>query len=291
MRRKSSVLFMIFITISVSFIQAEATMLDFQDNLASPPGFYGCLYYNNYTASRLTDHTGKKVSDLALSYNVGTLKPSYYFKLWDRTFAIGANIPFGTVRAKNNLGDKESSSGLGDIVLAPGIFLYENNNTGTFLSFWENISIPTGSWSETRALRGGPNLGTHFWFLQHQFAFAQLLDKGKYSFDLNLNYYQKFKESKLDVRIGDSFEAEAIAGYGITDKLRAGVYIDYWTDLKDTKVDGSKVDHSKREFLSIGPSLTYGTEKWAVHFRFVPDVISENGPKGFQTWLRFLYNF
>jgi hypothetical protein len=155
----------------------------------------------------------------------------------------------------------------------------------------ENISIPTGNWSEARALRGGPNLGLHYWYLQHQLSFAQLLWKGKVSYDMNINYFQRFKEPGLDIRAGDSFEVEGILGYGITDKLRAGVYADYWTDVRDTKIDGVKIEDSKRKFFSIGPSLTYGTEKWAVHFRFVPDVISENGSKGFQTWLRFLYNF
>jgi hypothetical protein len=61
-------------------------------------------------------------------------------------------------------------------------------------------------------------------------------------------------------------------------------------DVRDTRVDGTKIDESKRKFFSIGLSITYGTEKWAVRFRFILDGISENGPKG-QTWLRFLYSF
>jgi hypothetical protein len=271
--------------------QVDAVQLDFQDNVASPPGFYGYLYYNNYTADRLTDHTGKKVSDLDLSCNVGTLKPAYYFKVWDRTFAINASIPFGTVSSRNSLGEKERSSGLGDITISPGIFLYENNEAGTFLSFWEYVSVPTGNWSEARALRGGPNLGFHYWYLEHQLSFAQLLWKGKVSYDMNINYFQRFKEPRLDIRAGDSFEVEGILGYGITDKWRAGVYADFWTDVRDTKVNGEKISDSKRKFFGIGPSVSYGAEKWAVHFRFVPDVMSENGPKGYQTWLRFLYSF
>jgi hypothetical protein len=291
MKRKGWI-YSVMISLTFCFVfPVQATVLDFQDNVANPPGFYGYIYYNNYTAGRLTDHVGKKVSDLDLSYNVGTLKPTYYFKLWDRTFAINASIPFGTVSSRNSLGEKERSSGLGDITLSPGIFLYENNQTGTFLSFWEVVSMPTGNWSEGRSLRGGPNLGLHYWYLEHQLSFAQLLWKGKVSCDMNINYFQRFKEPRLDIRAGDCFEVEGILGYGITDKLRAGVYADYWTDVRDTEVDGAKIDDSKRKFFSIGPSLTYGTEKWAVHFRFVPDVMSENGPKGFQTWLRFLYSF
>ena len=291
MKRSVSIFFFITPLVFGSIIRAEAVQLDFQDNVASPPGFSAAIYYNNYNADRLTDHMGKKASDLDLSYNVGILKPAYYFKLWNRTFAVNASVPFGTVSSRNGLGEKEKSSGLGDITLSPGIFLYENNQTGTFLSFWEGISLPTGNWSEGRALRAGPNLGLHYWYLQHQLSFAQLLWKGKVSYDMNINYFQRFKEPRLDIRTGDSFEVEGILGYGITDNWRAGVYADYWTDVRDTKIDGAKIEDSKRKFFSIGPSITYGTEKWAVHFRFVPDVISENGPKGYQSWLRFFYAF
>jgi hypothetical protein len=284
------VVFIIYLVLSW-VTHSKAIVLDFQDNLPAPPGFYGAIYFNNYTANKSTDQTGKKVFDLDLSYNVGTLNPTYFSKLWNRTFAISVAIPFGKIRSRNFLGEKENSNGLGDIVITPGVFLYDNNETTTYISFWENISFPTGDWSEKRALRGGPNLGANYWYLQHQIAFAQLLDKGKYSIDLNLFYYEKFKEPKLDVRFGDSFEVEAIVGYGFTSSFRGGIYIDYLADIKDTKITGAKIDNSKRKFFSMGPSLAYGTEKWAIHFRFVPDIISENGPKGFQSWLRLTYNF
>jgi hypothetical protein len=290
--KKNGLTFLLILGLIFGFtIRSQATVLDFGDNQTLAPGFYGYLYYNNYTAGRTMDHSGNKAADLDLSYNVGTLKPAYYFKLLNHTFMVMAALPFGTASAKNGFGERERSSGIGDLVLSPGFFLYENGNSGTYISFMENISMPTGNWSEDRALRGGPNLGLHYWYLQHQLAFAQTLMKGKISIDMNINYYQRFKEPRLDVRAGDSFEVEGILGYGITDKLRAGVYADYWTDVRDTKIDGAKIDDSKRKFFGIGPSLSYGTDKWSVNFRFVPDVMSENGPKGYQTWLRLFYTF
>jgi hypothetical protein len=272
-------------------IQARATVLDFGDNTPSAPGFYGYLYYNNYSAEKLTDHKGDSVADLDLSYNVVTIKPFYYFKLLNHTFAVSVSLPFGSVSARNSFGEKETSSGIGDIVFAPGVFLFENEKAGTYISFWENISAPAGNWSENRALRGGPNLGLHYWFLQHQLAFAQTLLKGKISYDMNISYYQRFEEPKLDLRAGDSVEVEAILGYGITDKLRAGIYADFLTDVRDTRMNGEKIDNSKRLFFDIGPALSYSTGKWSFNLRFVPDVVSENGPKGYQTWLRVLYAF
>jgi hypothetical protein len=271
-------------------VQARATVLDFGDNTASSPGFYGYLYYNNYSAEKLTDYKGHSVADLDLSYNVGTIKPFYYFKLWNHTLAVSAALPFGSVTARNSMGEKETSSGIGDIVFAPGVFLYENEKSGTYISFWENVSAPTGNWSEGRALRGGPNLGLHYWFLQHQLAFAQTFLK-KISYDMNVSYYQKFEEQKTDLRAGDSIEVEGIIGYGITDKLRAGIYADFLTDLWDTKINGVRINNSKRLFFGIGPALNYSTGKWSFNLRFVPDVVSENGPKGYQTWLRVVYSF
>jgi hypothetical protein len=290
--KKIALVSMIIAWFSFRFVfPAQATVLDFGDNTASAPGFYGYLYYNNYSAEKSMDHKGDTAADLDLSYNVGTLKPMYYFKLWKHTVAVSATLPFGSVSARNSLGEKETSSGIGDIVFAPGFFFYENEKSGTYISFWENISAPTGNWSKNRALRGGPNLGLHYWFLQHQLAFAQTLLKGKISYDMNISYYQRFEEPKLDLRAGDSIEVEGILGYGITDALRAGIYADFWTDVWDTKSNGVRINNSKRLFFGIGPSLSYTIGKLSFNLRFVPDIVSENGPKGYQTWLRCLYSF
>jgi hypothetical protein len=291
MKKHGLIVCMVVSLIVALAIPAQATVLDFGDNAASPPGFYGYLYYNNYWAKTLTDHTGDSVADLDLSYNVGTIKPFYYFKLWNHTLAVTAGLPFGSVSSRNSVGQRETSSGIGDVVFAPGIFLYENAKTGTYISFWENISAPTGNWSENRTLRGGPNLGLHYWFLQHQLAFSQTLFKGKIGYDMNVSYYQRFEEPTLDLRAGDSVEVEGILGYGITDSLRAGIYADFWTDVRDTRVNGARIDESKRLFFGIGPSLSYSIGKFSFNFRFVPDVVSENGPKGYQTWLRAVYSF
>jgi hypothetical protein len=290
--KKNSLILCAVVGLILAFtIQARAMVLDFGDNTASAPGFYGYLYFNNYTAEKSMDHKGDTAADLDLSYNVGTLKPMYYFKLWKHTVAVGVSLPFGSVSARNSLGEKETSSGIGDIVFAPGVFLYENEKSGTYISFWENISAPAGNWSESRALRGGPNLGLHYWFLQHQLAFAQTFLKGKVSYDMNVSYYQRFEEPKLDLRAGDSIEVEGIVGYGITDALRAGIYADFWTDVWDTKSNGVRIDNSKRLFFGIGPGVSYTIGKFSANLRFVPDVVSENGPKGYQTWLRVMYSF
>jgi hypothetical protein len=290
--KKNGLTFLVILGLIFGFtIRSQGTVLDFGDNTANAPGFYGYFYYNNYTAGKLVGSDGKKVMDLDLSSNIGILKPAYYFKLWDRTFAITAFIPFGTVSSRNVLGNKERSSGLGDILLSPGFFLFENSDMGTFISFWGNVSAPTGNWSEGRALRGGPNLGLHYWYIQPQLSFAQLFAKGKISYDMNINYYQRFEENTLNIQYGNSFEVEGILGYGITDRWRVGMYADYWTDVNATKIDGIKIENSKRKFFGIGPSLSYGTDKWSFNFRFVPDVFAENGPKGYQTWLRFFYTF
>ncbi len=98
MKKNSLILCTVVGLILALVIQARATVLDFGDNTASAPGFYGYLYYNNYTAEKSMDHKGDTAADLDLSYNVGTLKPMYYFKLWKHTVAVSAALPFGLVK-------------------------------------------------------------------------------------------------------------------------------------------------------------------------------------------------
>lgn len=286
--------FLSLIFVCVMCAPSKAIVLDFYDNVAAPPGFYGLVYYNFYDAPKLKDDSSRTVKtatgdDLSMTLNVASLRPVVYFKGFDMLWALNAVIPFGKIEAKNfTTGDTEESSGLGDILVGPAVFLFRHEKSGTFLSFWEFVSIPTGDYSRIRAIEGGPNLGYKYWYLQHQLAFAtSFAEKSKWSYDMNISYFQKL--STADIKPGDSMEIEGILGYGITDAIRVGAYARYWFDLQDsTSFD---VDSDKVKIFSAGPGIAYMKEKWGVNLRYVYDFDVKNSPQGSQVWLRFNYSF
>jgi hypothetical protein len=294
MKRNGLLVVISLFLVGAFFTPSNAIVLDFQDNVACPPGFYGLAYYNYVDQPKLKDNSGNTVKtatgdDLDLTVHVGSLRPVYYWKGLGTLFAANVIVPFGEASARNfATGRRQSSSGLGDILFGPAVFLYTHEKTGTALSFWEFASAPTGDYSKRRAEEGGPNLGLNYWYLQHQLAFSTVFyDKSPWSFDMNINYYQKFNASQ--VKPGDSFEPEAIVGYGLTDALRVGVYARYFFDLQKSEYFGAETDKAK--IFSAGPSIAYSTPKWGVNFRYIHDFEAKNAPKGSQIWLRANYVF
>lgn len=294
MRRIGFCLLLSLVLVGIMCGSSRAIVLDFYDNVAAPPGFYGLAYYNFYDAPKLKDDSGRTVKtatgdDISMTMNVVSLRPVVYLKGLDTLWAFNAVIPFGKMEQRNlSTGATETSSGLGDILIGPAVFLFQHEKTGTFLSFWEFVSVPTGDYSRIRAIEGGPNLGYKYWYLQHQLAFAtSFVEKSKWSYDMNVSYFQKFNTT--DLKPGDSMEFEGILGYGITDAFRVGAYARYWFDLKgSTSYD---VDSDKVKIFSAGPSIAYAKEKWGLNLRYVYDFDVKNSVQGSQVWLRFNYSF
>jgi len=294
MKRTGLGLLLSIIFICIFCSGSQAIVLDFYDNVACPPGFYGLAYYNFYDAPKLKDDSGENVKtatgdDFDMTMHVLSLRPVVYWKGLNTLWAFNAVIPFGQMEARNlTTGEKERSTGMGDVLIGPAVFLFQHEKSMTFLSFWEFVSVPTGDYSRTRAIEGGPNLGYKYWYLQHQLAFAtSFAEKSKVSYDMNVNYFQKFSTS--DLKPGDSMEFEGILGYGITDSIRVGAYARYWFDLQgSTNYD---VDADKVKIFGAGPSIAYSKEKWGLNLRYIYDFEAENTTKGSQVWLRFNYSF
>ncbi len=279
---------------AVYAVPAKAIVLDFYDNVAAPPGFYGLAYYNYYDMPKMRDNSGGNVQtsrgdNLNLSVQTMALRPVYFWNGLGTTWAINAIIPFGSATGNNlTTGAKQTSSGLGDVLISPAVFLFQHEKTGTYLSFWEFVSAPTGAFSKTRAAQGGPNLGLGYWYFEQELAFAtSFYEKSPFSFDMNINYF--LKASTSDMSPGDSLEIEGIFGYGLTNMFRVGAYGAYYGDVQKSKMFGQTWD--KAEYWRAGPSFSYGTEKWGFNFRYVYDFSAENAPQGSQAWLRFNYAF
>jgi len=295
-RNVLTISFLFFLFICAYAVPSKALVLDFYDNVAAPPGFYSLFYFNYVDQPRLVDNAGKNTQggpagnqNYDLSAEIAILRPVYYFKGLGMLWAFNAIIPYGKVQARDlATGDKESSTGLGDINIGPAVFLYQNDKTMTYVSFWEFVSLPTGDYSKDRAMASGANMGYNHVYLEHELAFStSFVENSKVSYDMNINYFTHFNGP--DIHPADVLECEGILGYGITNNLRAGIYATYWAELEKAKMFG--VEYDKRTFFSVGPSIAYSKEKWGVNFRWVEDVMAKNGPEGRQFFLRFNYSF
>lgn len=264
---------------------ARAILIDPYDNVLAPDGYYGLAYFNYYQADELTGADGNKAANIDLTATVGILRPLTYFHIGRVPMAFQVIVPFGKLEETKLL--DEDSSGLGDIVFGPGIFLYASDESATYLSYWFYVFSPTGEWNEDQVI----NLGQHHWYFEHQLAVNQIL--GKFVFDMNLNLYHHLEEPDTDVTLPLRFELETSLAYQVTERLVAGVnWGGYW-DLGEAEVNGDSIPGTKlKRFNQFGPSIGYqATDRLGFNFRWTHDFSVANDTKGDDVWLRASYAF
>jgi len=263
---------------------AGAVLVDPYDNFLAPDGVYGLLYGNYYHASELTGSNGDKIAAIDLTAKVSLLRGIGYFHAGKLPLSFQVIIPFGEVKETKLL--KEKSSGLGDVIFGPGVFLYADQEKNTYVSYWFYAFAPTGKWDRNQTI----NLGQNHWYFEHQLAFSKMF--GSVIGDLNLNYYHHTEEKDNNYTAPDRFEVEASLGYQLTDKLVIGLNGGGYWDRENGKANGAKVPDSKMKRLQIGPTLGYTlTDKIGLNLRWTHDISSENDTKGDDVWLRLSYVF
>lgn len=264
--------------------KADAVVIDPYDNALAPDGVYGLLYGNYYHAGEFTGADGKKAADADLTAMVSLVRLIGYKHVGKLPMAFQVIVPFGQVEEKKIFNEK--SSGIGDLVLGPGVFLYTNEETKTTVSLWAYFIAPTGEWDKSKAI----NLGGNHWVFESQVSVNQQF--GKFIYDMNINNYFHAKETDTQTELPDRLELEMSMAYQVTDKLVAGINGGGFWDLANTKVGGVTVPDSRSERMEIGPSIGYAlTEKLGVNLRWNHDVSSQNSTEGDNVWLRLGYAF
>ncbi len=263
---------------------SQAILVDPYDNILAPDGYYGLVYLNYYQADELVGPDGDKAADIDLTAKVAIVRPLAYFHVGPVPAAFQVIVPFGKVEETDLL--DESSSGLGDIIFGPGIFLYTNQDTNTYVSYWFYVFTPTGEWDKDQAI----NLGQNHWYFEHQLAFNQIL--GKWVLDMNLNYYHHLEEPDNDWKAPPRFELELSLAYQLTDRLILGLNGGGYWDLDNAEMDGTEVDDTKAKRIQFGPTLGYQiTDRFGANLRWTRDLSAANDVKGDDVWLRFSYAF
>jgi hypothetical protein len=266
--------------------RAGVVLIDPYDNALAPDGVYTLAYPVHLQASEFMGPTGEKAADADFKLDVVFARVIAYRHVGKIPLAFQIIQPFGRVQESKFL--DATSSGMGDLIFGPGAFLYANDASGTYLSYWLYAYAPTGAFDRSKPV----NLGAHHWYFEHQLAVNQTFLSKKIIFDANLNFYHHAEEP--DTRLGSPlrFELAAIVGYQVTEKLIAGVNGGAYWDLGDSKVSGVAMPDTAARSASLGPALSYQlTPKLGATFRWTHDVSVANDFKGDGVWLRASYAF
>lgn len=272
--------------LSAAPARGAVVLIDSYDNILAPDGYYTLVYPNHFQAGALMGSTGSKVADADFKLDLVLLRAIAYRHVGKVPLAFQVILPFGRVEEKKLI--DESSSGIGDLVFGPGVFLYTNEASGTYVSYWLYAYAPTGSFDADKTI----NLGGHHWYFEHQLAFNQTLLAKKVVLDVNLDFYHHATEPDNDVKSPLRFELAACAGYQLTERLIAGLHGGAYWDLGDVEVSGVAVPDTAARKSAFGPMLGFQvTEKLGATFRWTHDLTAANDFKGDDFWLRASYAF
>jgi hypothetical protein len=264
--------------------RAAVVFIDSYDNALAPDGTYALLYPNHFQASEFRDANNAK-SDADLKLDLVFFRALTYKHVGKLPLAFQVILPVGNLD-ESSLFDS-SSSGVGDLIFGPGVFLYTSEKTATAVSYWFYAYAPTGAFDETKVL----NLGGNRWYFEHQLAVNQVIAK-KLVIDANVNFYHFTEEPELQTRSPLRFELAAIAGYQFTDKLLAGIHGGAYWDLGDIETAGVTTPDTQARKAAVGPALSYQwTPKLGTTFRYTRDVSARNDFVGNDFWLRASYAF
>ena len=268
-----------------------ADVLDPLDNGAAPPGLFALVTYFGHThIPDVTDQDGNEF-DFGIEASSMVIRPVYFIgQIKDKfTYGINAIIPVVNLSLDSNNAFGAPSSnefGLGDIGISPFIFLYENQKSQIFLSFWEFVFAPTGSYDKDDAV----NIGRDAWWFQHQLAFGWY--PNRFGLDANINYFQFTESDDLNYDEPDALEFEAVVHYALTDKFRVGINAAYWLGVDDEEENGTTIPDSKPKNFKLGLNLMYTlSENFAVNFRWMHDIDSENSTMGDSAYIKLGYVF
>jgi len=270
---------------------ATADVVDPLDNGAAPPGTAVLVTYLGHGHyPDIADNNGDK-ADFGLDASSLVVRPVYFIgKIADK-FSYGVNAIIPGVHLEldgDNIFGAPSSkeTGLGDVGISPFIYLYENQDSQIFVSFWEFIFMPTGDYDKDNAV----NIGRDAWWFQHQLAFGWY--PGKFGVDFNVNYFQFTESDELKYDEPDALELETVVHYGVTDSLRVGVNAAYWIGVDDAKADGETIPDSEPMNFKLGLNLSYTVnEQTTVGLRWMHDIESENYPVGDWVYVKIAYAF
>lgn len=265
-------------------VSAQAVFLDAYDNALAPDGLYAIAYQNIFVTKAFNDSKGNKAADIDYSSYQTTVRAAYYKTVAGVPIVLQVGIPVGSVTEKKS---GEKSSGLGDIWGGPGVFLYKDDTSKTYLSNWVYFFAPTGDFDKNHSWA---NQGLNHWYFQEQVAFSKTWDK--VVLDANLNYYIHTKEKDKKIETPDRLETEISLGYQATDKLLVGLDFGGHWDLADYKIAGVTQSDTAAERYEVGPILAYNfTDKFGATVRWNHDISSKNDFKADSVWLRASYAF
>lgn len=271
-------------------VRAENDALDYMCPPA--PGTLIGFYHDYMSGNNVYSDGHKTGEDFNFSGNVGVFRFAHFMDVGPLTIDPTILIPTGHISADGgDLGNQNlSSSGLGDMVLASGFWFIKDPQKKFWAAYSQYITMPTGEYSNTKAL----NFGANRWSFREELGFVKGLDNGIFlSGVANVEYFldnDDYGANSVTQEKDPLYTLEGHLAYNISPAcfVSADYYYHFGgeTTIAGAAQDDEAGDHLAQ--LSVGFWLN---QNYQLLIKYRTPLKTENGVETNVLGVRFIYYF
>jgi hypothetical protein len=253
-----------------------------------PPGLYGIVYANAYSADRVNDANGNDLNIPGFKVSANVVAPRLVWvtgqKLLGGDMVVHAIAPIVNLKV-DVAGKSQSKTGLGDMTVGVGTGFHHSPNLHSIVAL--DVILPTGGYTQGDQA----NIGRHYMAIEPVVAVTQV-DPNGFNADIKLGYLVNRRNSATDYTSGQEFHFDYAVGWGLGNGWTVGAGGHVYQQTTSDKQAGQTLADSKGRALAIGPSVKYDSGKgWFVTAKWQKETSVENRAQGSALWVKAVFPF
>ncbi len=258
---------------------------NFMSGALPPPGVYGMVFGNVYSADRVNDADGNDLHVPGFKVRANVVAPRLVWvtgqKVMGGDLAAHVIAPLVDLKVSTPAGT-QSKSGLGDLTVGLALGYHHSPNLHSVVAL--DAYLPTGDYTQNDIA----NIGRNYTAIEPVYALSYIDPKG-FNGDLKLGYIINEKNRDRDYRSGNEFHFDYAAGWGLGNGWVLGVGGYYKQQVTSDSGVGATGDNKYRG-MAIGPNVKYDSGKgWFVTAKWQKEVEVKNGAQGDALWVKAVF--
>ena len=251
-----------------------------------PPGIYGMVFAEHYSADRVNDASGNNLNVPGFKVRADAVVPRFIWVTGVKF--LGGDLSFHVLAPIVNLsvsqgGRSQTQSGVGDITTGPGLGYHHSEHLHSLVGL--DFYLPTGQYNKGDMA----NIGRNYYAVEPLYILSYIDPKG-FNGDIKAGYIFNQRNKATDYRSGQEFHFDYAAGWGLGNGWTAGVGGYYYQQTTSDRQAGIDLVNSKGSTFAFGPAVKYDSGKgWFATLKWQKEVRSENRAQGNALWLKAVF--
>lgn len=259
---------------------------NFMSGALPPPGLYGMVFGNHYSADRVNDQDGNDLHVPGFKVRANVVAPRLVWVTGQKVMGgdLAAHVIAPLVDLKvSTPGGTQSKSGLGDLTVGLALGYHHSPNLHSVAAL--DAYLPTGGYDKGDIA----NIGRNYAAIEPVYALSYIDPKG-FNGDIKLGYLINQRNDDTKYRSGNEFHFDYAAGWSLGNGWVLGVGGYYKQQLTGDSGAGAVLGDNKYRGLAIGPNLKYDSGKgWFVTAKWQKETEVKNGVQGDALWIKAVF--